>query len=987
MRLPLPSRRPAAVRGDASPAPAVLATRPGRWFRAIPLALLMSAGLAAGWADAAPAAAAAKAAASAPPATAAPVVTLAPPAPASAPARRAGGTAPVLVRELGGIREYRLANGLQVLLFPDDAQSTTTVNITYRVGSRFESQGEYGMAHLLEHLMFKGTPTHKDLPEEFAQRGMRYNGSTTDDRTNYYEAFNADPASLAWAISMEADRMAHSFIAKKDLDKEMTVVRNEFERGENDPMSVLQQRVKSAAYAWHPYGHATIGPKSDIENVPIANLQAFYHRFYRPDNATLLIAGRFDPERTLALVAKAFAPVARPKDPIPAPWTVEPPQDGERSVVVRRVGGQPMLLAYWHVPAAGHPDSAAILVYELMMSLQPSGRLYKDLVETKLAVAAGLNGIGDHDPGGAAAYAVLPPDADVDAVQKRLLDLVEGRTPVTFDETELARVRDLAANAYRDQMKSPEGLIQQLSNVVGSGDWRLLFQLLEDIRHVSLADVQRVRDAYFKPANRTIGRYLPAAAVERVEIPVAPPLDQRLATLKGPPAVEAGEQFIPTPAALAARAQARTLPSGIVLREIPKRTRGNSVVIEVNLQWGNAPATTPRRGTDLVGALMSEGTPTRTKQQIQDALIRLKAELSINSGNQEGSIFIRAERDTALEVLAMAADLVQRPTFPAPAFERMKAAQVAQWEASRQSLSTLLADAVHDHMNAARHVKFGDPDYQANVEEALGETRATTLDDVKSFYAEYWSANRAQVAVVGAVPDGFDAEVERLFGAWKKPSAPKFERWLPRHVDIAPARFDVQANDKTSAAFSMSQAIALNERDPDYMALRVALHVFGGGTMESRLATRVRRQEGLSYGIAAGLHASWWGDDASIGIEGSFAPQNRDRILAAVREEMASFTKTGATADEVARAKHDLLEGRQQARADDGSLAGTSLFHAMENLDWAWEGRKDAAIAAVTVEQVNAAWRKFVREDAFVVSTAGDFAGAATGGASKPAAR
>ncbi len=323
----------------------------------------------------------------------------------------------LFVRELGGIMEYRLANGLQVLLFPDDAQSTTTVNITYRVGSRFEGPGEYGMAHLLEHLLFKGTPSHKDLPEEFAKRAVRFNGTTTVDRTNYFGSFNANTSTLAWAIEMEADRMSHSFIAKADLDKEMTVVRNEFELGENEPFRVLSQRVTAATYNWHAYGHSTIGPKSDIENVPIENLQAFYKRHYRPDNATLLIAGKFSPSEALEFAKQAFAKVAKPETPIPQPYTIEPAQDGARRVEVRRVGGSPMVMANYHVPAAGHPDTAALIVYRILLSLQPSGRLYKDLIETRKAVAAGMNNMVNHDPSTAMAIAVLAPDGDLAQVE------------------------------------------------------------------------------------------------------------------------------------------------------------------------------------------------------------------------------------------------------------------------------------------------------------------------------------------------------------------------------------------------------------------------------------------------------------------------------------------------------------------------------------------------------------------------------------------
>ena len=237
-----------------------------------------------------------------------------------------------------GITEYRLPNGLKVLLFSDASKPTITVNITYLVGSRHENYGETGMAHLLEHLMFKGAPHNRAITEQFAARGMQFNGTTSLDRTNYYEVFQAGGDNLQWALQMEADRMVHSFIAKKDLDSEMTVVRNEYESGENSPTSVLMKRMQSVAYDWHSYGRATIGNRSDIENVGIANLQAFYRTWYQPDNAVLLVAGKFDPAHTLSFIAQKFGAIPKPARQLPKFWTLEPTQDGERSFSVRRQG-------------------------------------------------------------------------------------------------------------------------------------------------------------------------------------------------------------------------------------------------------------------------------------------------------------------------------------------------------------------------------------------------------------------------------------------------------------------------------------------------------------------------------------------------------------------------------------------------------------------------------------------------------------------------
>ncbi len=887
-------------------------------------------------------------------------------------AARAAATTPVFVRELGGISEYRLPNGLQILLFPDEAQSTTTVNITYRVGSRHESSGEYGMAHLLEHLLFKGTPRHRRIDEEFATRGMRANGTTTADRTNYYAEFNANPQTLDFALTLEADRMVNSFIAKADLDSEMTVVRNEFELAENDPAQALSARVVGVAYDWHNYGHTTLGPKSDIENLPIERLQAFYQRFYRPDNATLMVAGRFDAASTLALIGQRFGPLVKPKTPVPQPYTTEPPQDGERSVVVRRIGGQPAVLAYYHVPPFAHPDSAALQVLGLLLSLQPSGQLYQSLVETRLALAAQLSGLGATDAGGMRAFALLPPDADVAAVEARLLAVVEGRDTPPFDEAELARVRELALTSYREQMKNPQALIQQISSL-GVSDWRLLFQLMEDLPKVTLADVERVRRAYLRPANRTVGRYLPAQAVERVEIPPAPPLAERLAGLKGPPKIDDGERFDPSPQQLAERTVTRKLPSGIELSTLSKRTRGNTVVLRLALRWGERRETFQHRGTEVLATLLSEGSTGWSKQALRDRLVQLKAGMSLTSGDQGAELQIAAERDTLIDALQLAADLMQRPLLPKDAFDREQAAALAGLEGARQELEVLRQEAVRDHYNRARGVGPRDPEYLQSLDERIADVKATTLADVQRFHADYWSANEARVAVVGALPDGLEAAVDRLFGAWKKPQSPRFVRALDQASTIPPARFDVIARDKTSAELRMRLDFALSDRDADFLPLMVATHILGGGSLENRLTVRVRGQAGLSYGVGASLAAAHFGDEAVLSVGGSFAPQNRAQMISLVQDELRRMTETGITEEELARAKASLMEGRRQARGDDGELASMLMLLGDQSETWADMDRQDAAVQALTVAQVNAAWRRHVRLDGFVISTVGDF--------------
>src|SRR6185436_5930452 len=284
-----------------------------------------------------------------------------------------------------GVTEYRLDNGLRILALPDPGADTVTVHIVYLVGSRHEGYGEKGMAHLLEHLLFKGSKNFGDIKGELTRRGARWNGTTSNDRTNYFETLSATEANLEWALAMEADRMVNSRVSREDLDSEMTVVRNEFEMGENNPGSVLFQRMQQAAYAWHNYGNPIIGERTEIESVGIDRLQAFYRTWYQPDNAVLLIAGRFDEGRALALAAKHFAPIPKPARALPSVYTQEPTQGGERVVTLSRTGDNQIVASLYHVAAGSHPDYPAIDILVQILGDTPAGRLHRAIVRKGLA--------------------------------------------------------------------------------------------------------------------------------------------------------------------------------------------------------------------------------------------------------------------------------------------------------------------------------------------------------------------------------------------------------------------------------------------------------------------------------------------------------------------------------------------------------------------------------------------------------------------------
>jgi zinc protease len=459
------------------------------------------------------------------------------------------------ITSVEGITEYQLSNGLKVLLFPDQTKQTTTVNITYLVGSKHENYGETGMAHLLEHLVFKGTPKHPNIPAELSAHGARPNGTTWTDRTNYFESFAATDANLEWALDLEADRMVNSFIAKKDLDSEFSVVRNEMESGENNPFRVLFQKILSVSYDWHNYGKSTIGARSDVENVPIDRLQAFYKKFYQPDNAVLLVAGKFDEAKTLNLIKEKFGVIPRPTRTLPPIYTTEPTQDGERLVTVRRVGDTQMLMVGYHTPPGAHPDAAAVEVFNNILTDEPSGRLYKSLVEAKKASSIfGLN-FQFKEPGVLMFGAELDKANSLDAARETITQTVEnaGKTPPTKEEVDRAKTAIL--KNIELSLNDPNLVGLEMSEFIALGDWRLFFLYRDRLQKVTADDVKRVADAYFKQSNRTVAQFVPTTNPDRAEIPNLKDAEilAMVKDYKGNAAVAQGEAFDPSPANVESR--------------------------------------------------------------------------------------------------------------------------------------------------------------------------------------------------------------------------------------------------------------------------------------------------------------------------------------------------------------------------------------------------------------------------------------------------
>lgn len=875
------------------------------------------------------------------------------------------------VASVEGITEYRLnSNGLRVLLFPDKSKQTVTVNITYLVGSRHESYGETGMAHLLEHLVFKGTPRHQNIAKELTDHGAQANGTTSWDRTNYYETVQATEENLRWALDMEADRMVNSFIAKKDLDSEMTVVRNEFEAGENSPSGALFKATIATAYTWHNYGKPVIGSREDIENVSIERLQAFYRKYYQPDNAVLTVAGKLDEEATLKMIVEYFGKIPKPSRVIDPTYTAEPVQEGERFVTVRRVADIQAVYAMYHIPSAAHPDADALDVLGSVLSNPASGRLYKALVETKKATSAFGSANTLREPGFFQVSAIVAKDKDREEAKRALLAVLDGikANPITNEEVQRAKTEILKQVDLSLSDTRTTGLF--ISEYIASGDWRLLFLSRDRVQNVTAADVQRVALQYLKPSNRTIGELIPEEKPDRAVVPATPDIISMVKDYKGRAALAEGEAFDTSPSNIDARTERSKLKSGMSLELLSKQTRGDKVNAVLLLHFGDLKSLNSKATVgQAAGSLLDTGTASKNKQQIREEFDRLKARVNINGGASTASASIETTRENLPAVMRLVAEILKQPAFPADELELWRQRLTTGIENGRREPAAVVGRELQRHY--AKYEK-GDPRYVGTIDEDLADIKAVTIDQVKQFHKDFYGASHGELAVVG----DFDAAeikkvAEELFGDWKSPRPfTRIRRDLPK---AEPVNKSFETPDKKNAVFAAAMPITITDEHPDYPALLLGNYMLGGGFLSSRLAVRIRQKEGLSYGIGAGFSAAAGEQYGTFTGNGISAPQNTAKVEAAFLEEVKKALETGFTDAEVEAAKKGWLQSRQVQRSNDAPLAIQLANNAYNGRTMEYTRKVESQVDTLTTAKVNEVFKKYMDASKLSIFKAGDF--------------
>lgn len=871
------------------------------------------------------------------------------------------------VRTFQGIEEFALSNGLKVLLFPDVSQANLTVNLTYLVGSRHEGRGEAGMAHLLEHMLFRGTHETRDIKAALQDRGAQFNATTWYDRTNYYETLTPSEENLVFALKLEADRMINSLILAEDLASEMTVVRNEFEMGENNPVHVLHDQVMSAAYRWHNYGKSTIGNRSDIERVPASTLKKFYEYYYQPDNAVLVVAGQFDRQKAIDLIHEYFGGIKKPTRVLEQTYTEEPPQDGPRQVMLERVGDMASVGVAYHIPGASHSDHAAIKVLIDVLTDEPAGIIYKELVATgRCSELFGMT-YALCEPGMALCF-LRPVNNDTAfAIRDELQELIESRASKTLDEEQITRIKARTLKRFKLALSNSKDVALKLSEAIACGDWRLFFWNKEQINKIKLADVVRVANKYLVASNRTSGVFLPQKEAVRVSIERVESVEDVLKDLAEDKSLKAGEAFV---------ASAQNIENLVLRRDkkthnkaalLSKKTRGELVNAHVLMRYGHEGVLKDyKEELAILPGLLWRGSDKYDYQQIRDRLDSLMSTMDISGHAGLIASAIKSEKENIKGAGELLAHILKSPGFKPEEFRIVKQREIDDCEEVKSDPQRLCLQELERLKNPWPEDSIH---YVQSYEEKIADLKALSLSRIKEAYENLVGCQHLCLALVGDTDEQVLEYFSSIFG--EAPNKPAYERISRPYINNLVQERSFNTPDKEMAVIAMASNFAMRDDHPDYAALKLANYMFGEN-MNSRLMNRIREKEGISYGAGSWLEVSRHEENASLSMYALAAPISVGRACKAMKEEWERFVTGGVQELELKNAQESIWLSFENLLASDGYLVSTLARDLEIGRNFTWRENLFLTMKKLGPADIKRAVQKWWQEARFSQVIAGD---------------
>ena len=809
------------------------------------------------------------------------------------------------IKTVGDIEEYQLeSNGLRILLHPNELLPVAAVMVTYEVGGRNEVTGTTGATHILEHMMFKGTQTFQgesDYSHTMERIGARSNATTYYDRTNYYAVLPREYVNKA--IELEADRMRNLRITAEDLESEMTVVRNEYERGENNPTRTLIKEMYASAFMAHPYGHPVIGWKSDIESTSPDKLRAFYDQFYWPENATLTVIGGFDKLATLEAVRKYYGAVPKAPHKIPSLQTVEPEQLGPRRVTIERSGEVGVIAIGYKAPQGVHEDWAALNLISQILGADKTGRLYRALDDKGKASSTFAFAPQLRDPSLFFLGAFLTPDSTHQEVERIILEEIARMTRASVSEEELARAKSVIKASTVYGRDGPYAIADAINEYIAMGDWAGYITLPQAIEAVTIEDIQRVADKYFFSNNSTTGWYVPTTPTVSASLATPQPNYFRDPELFPQ---QSADEIAVTPTSHNAKRQDvhPAEPQGThFAQHIQQATIGDIEVIAIDMPIenvvsfvGSFAAGETLGGVDapsvasLTAAMLDKGTSRQDRFVIAEQLDNLGATISFSTQPHSLEFSGKFLREDAGAVISLLAEQLREPAFAPDVFESLKSRR-------KGNLLQALNDPGYRGSNAVNRLLYpqSHPNYRPQITTLLEKLETVHIDDIIAFHREHYGPKSMRLVFAGDIDfEQLTAAVESAFDGWgggidypTTHPTPDQPRQHSERIEIA---------DKPSVSTFLAQYTGLQRTDPDYIPFYIGNYILGG-SFHSRLMSEVRVKQGLTYHIDA-RHS---GDILTPGnwvLSATFAPAMLDAGLAAARNVVNDWYNKGVSEEE-----------------------------------------------------------------------------------------
>jgi zinc protease len=869
------------------------------------------------------------------------------------------------IQTLDGIQEYKLIqNGLRVLLMPNERLPVATVMVTYKVGARNEVAGNTGATHILEHMMFKGTERFNssngsDYSSVMEGIGARSNATTYFDRTNYYATLPSEY--VAQAIELEADRMRNLRISAEDLASEMTVVRNEYERGENAPVSTLIKEVYAAAFVAHPYGHPTIGWRSDIENTSPEKLRAFYNDFYWPENAVLTVIGGFDTETTLAAIQKFYGAVPKAPKPIPVLKTTEPKQLGPRRLIIERTGQVGIVMTAFKAPEGVSKDWAALTLIEQIVGADKTGRLYRALEDQGKASSTFTYAPQLRDPSLFILAAYLTPEATHEETETIILEELKKLIGGGVTEDELARAKAvIQANTVYGR-DGPYAIADQINEAIAMGDWSNYINLPKAIQNVSAEDIKRVAAKYFVRNNRTTGWFVPLQSNSNAQVHLSS---------HGPkyfrdPEIFGSESDAPE-ASIAG--SARSAPLVNFSSHMQRTKVGDIELIAIDMPISDvvsfvgsfaagetlSPIDTPTLA-GLTASMLDKGTKRNDRFAIAERLDTLGADISFKASAHSLEFSGKFLRQDAGAVIGLLAEQLREPAFDAAVLETLK---------SRQSARLLQAIDNPDYRANAQVARLlypkGHPNYLNEIAVLLNDLKTTTIEDIAQFHADHYGPKSMCLVFAGDIDfEQLTAAVQFAFDGWS--GGVNYPAELPAQLENSEQSKRIYISDKTSVSVRYAQNTGIQRTDQDYIPFMLGNYILGG-SFNSRLMQEVRKKQGLTYSIRSAHN----GDILTPGnwsLSASFSPALLDQGLAATEAVVTEWLTHGVSEDEVQKAIETRSGAYLVGLSTTGNVARQVLSFVQRGFPPEYIDDYPRHLQAVTTEQVNRTIQQYLKPE------------------------